>query len=142
MVAHLSGFCKKNRKGLYFPDHAAGDLLSGITGRLGVKIIGMAVDHHRPTNDFLRRKTSCQYRKIRISTKTQQRRKITCMPGMFRSGRIKMSSGIGESLAPAISSFMDMKPIKACVRLRQAVDFCNNNCPTPVGIKLHYTRDA
>ena len=51
---------------LYFADHTAGNLLPGIAGRLGVKVIGITVYDHSPTNNIRHRKPICSYGQIRI----------------------------------------------------------------------------
>lgn len=62
-------FCSYNyttERLLHFADHTAGDFLSCIAGRLGVKIIRIAVYDYSPSNNIRHRKPVCSYRQIRI----------------------------------------------------------------------------
>ena len=51
---------------LHFTDHAAGNLLSGIAGRLGVEVIGTTVYDYSPSDDIRHRKPVRSYGQIRI----------------------------------------------------------------------------
>ena len=52
---------------LHRADNAAGNLYSGISCRLAVKIIGIAVDHHRPAQNIPHRESVGQHRQVGVS---------------------------------------------------------------------------
>ena len=51
---------------LHFNNHAAGNFLSGIAGRLGMEVIGIAVYNHSPSDNIRHRKPVRSYGQIRI----------------------------------------------------------------------------
>ena len=51
---------------LYFADHTAGNLFSGIAGRLGAEVIGITVYDHSPSDNIRNRKPVRSYGQIRI----------------------------------------------------------------------------
>jgi len=62
-----------------FANHTAGDLIAGITGRLGVKIIRCIMNDHRSADHIVKAKPVCINHHICPSVAHQKRRQIAGM---------------------------------------------------------------
>jgi len=100
---------------LYPADLAACDFLTGITGRLGPEIIGTAVDHNRPSDNFFYGKTVCTYCHTGTSAAQQQRGEISGVFRMRCPGRIIVDACIGKALSPTAVTLVDMKGKKSAI---------------------------
>lgn len=86
----LSG--KASEKRPPFSDHSAGYLFSGVTGGLRIEVIGITVDHHCSSNNFIHTKPICFHGQVCVALACQQRRQIACVFRMYLTRWIIMAS--------------------------------------------------
>ena len=73
--------------------HAAGDLRTGVSGRLGVEVVGAAVNDYRTAQHFLHGEPVRKHRQKGLSVAGQQWRQISRMIGMLGVFRIIVTAG-------------------------------------------------
>ena len=76
-------------------DFTAGDFHSCVAGRLGMKIVGAAVDDYRPADSF----SGCQAlgkRRSGVTVVAKERRHISRMAGMRAVAGIQVRPGVGK----------------------------------------------
>ena len=93
-------------------DFTAGDFHSCVAGRLGMKIVGAAVDDYRPADSF----SGCQALGKKgapgVTVVAKERRHISRMAGMRAVAGIQVRPGVGKGIlciSGAGSSLVDMK---------------------------------
>ncbi len=106
-------------------DNSAGDLVAGITGRLGCEVIGHCVDDNSASDDVSYVKAVGHDRHICTGTAPHQRWEVTGVLRMHHVVRIVVGTGFGEILTRTAFPLVDMKAVKAGVILRgQIQDVC------------------
>ena len=100
---------------LFLFDLAAGDPSPGISRGLGVKIIGVLVDHDGTAEDIGNAKPACQHRLISFAAIGEQRRQIAGVIRMFHALGIEMAVGFREIRAGAVRALVDMEAEKTGV---------------------------
>lgn len=90
-------------------NHTAGDLGSCVTGRLRVKIIRAAVDHHSSSKDILNPETTCSHSQMGTALLHHQGRQIACVFGMVDAIGIIVAACLRKACAGAAVSFMNVK---------------------------------
>ena len=101
---------------LYSPDHTAGNLLPGIAGGLGVKIIRCSMEDHCPADDFLHPESGSQHLHVAPPGVSQQRWQIPRMARMLPIAGIEVTAGIGKPIPGAASPFMNVEGEKTGLR--------------------------
>ncbi len=118
---------------LYPADDPAGDLCAGVPGGLRCKIVRAAVDHNRSAHYIVDTKSACHHRKVRLSIRRQQGRKIPGMVWMSGIAGIVVPAGIGKPIPLAVPTFMDVESEKTSLRIRQAANIRDHeNAVTPL----------
>lgn len=92
-------------------DHAAGDLVSGIAGRLGRKIVGLLMHDHRSAYDLGDGKLFRIDRHKGVTVAGKKRRQIAGMLRVRLHKRVVMVSGIGKIIR-TVAVFMDVKAVE------------------------------
>ena len=108
-------FCSFNyttKQLLNFADHAAGNFLSSIAGRLGVKVIGITVYDHSPSDNIRHRKPIRSYGQIRIPLTLQQWRQVTCVFWMRLVRGIIVAARTGKVSSGTVIALMNVKAKK------------------------------
>ena len=119
-------------------DYAAGDLHAGISAWLGMKIIRMGVDYHRPADHIIHTESSRQHRHIGPAAAGKKGRQIAGVVWMLLPFWIEVVFCVTESIAAAVGSFVDVKAVDP-VFLGQTMDVRHNQ-NAPLGlIKFHST---
>ena len=103
------------RGALFLFDLAAGDPSPGVPRRLGIKIIGVLVDHDGTAEDIRHAEAACQHRLISFAAIGEQRRQIAGVIRMFHALWIEMAVGFREIRASAVRALVDMEAEKTGV---------------------------
>ena len=90
-------------------DHAAGDLLTGISGRLGAEIVRLAMDDHGAADHIGHAEPVGQNGQKGAVAARKQGRQIACMRGMGTVLRIVVPAGLREILTRAGAAFMNVQ---------------------------------
>ena len=126
-------------KDLQTPDHTAPQLSSGISRGLGMEIVGSFMNDHRPSHNLPGCKSAGLHNQRPPSMTGQKRRQISRMLRVEPIQRVKVSAGIPESRAAAVTALVDVKREKTRIRFRQAHDFGSHQSPPGNGIEFHNT---
>ena len=87
------------------------------------------------SNDVLHTKTVCDHTEKRPPARAEKRWQIPRVLWMGLPSRIVVAPRFPETASAAASSFMDVKPEKARIIFRQALDLRHNQNAVPVGKK-------
>ncbi len=79
-----------------------------------MEIIRITVDDHRSSDEIAHPEAVCPYFQMSVSLLHQQRRKITCVPGMIGLMRIVVAAGLRKACTGAAASFVDVKAKETC----------------------------
>lgn len=103
-------------------NHAAGDLCSGIAGRLRMKIVGHTVNDNGSSDDVCHAETVCYHGLASTAAARQQWGQIPCVGRVGRICRIVVIAGVRKVGSGAAASFMDMKAKEAGIAVRKTFD--------------------
>lgn len=92
---------------------ATGNFLSCVSGGLSLEIVRLTVYHNGSAYDIVYTKTTRQHLAVSSAVITEQRRKITGVPGMTCSVWIKMTTCVWKAAAAAVITLVDMKSKEA-----------------------------
>ena len=90
-------------------NHAAADFGSRVPGRLRMKVIRAAVDHHSPSDDVPHTETVCPYGQMRLSMTQHEWRKVPRVVRVVFPGWIIVAACLRKVLSGAGAPLMDVK---------------------------------
>lgn len=89
-------------------DHAAGDLVPRISGRLRSEIIRLAVDHDCSADNIFHAKTACSHRQVCAPSARKQWREIPRVQRVLPVMWIIVAASIGKTSLGTVTFFMNV----------------------------------